>query len=101
MSSWPLLQSIENMDTAEFGAFIAGCIALFLAIGLSAQSAYGRRSMGHYWNGFYAVLGGYLGLCIHERWFHAFQAYEPSLTIFMVAAGLLMALQGATVLASW
>ncbi len=99
MSHWPLLQSIENLDAFEFTAFLAWTFVLFLGIGFATDYVLTERGVGPYWNGAYALLGSYLGLCAHDRWLRSFSGYEPELTIYMVLTGLMAALIGATLFA--
>ncbi len=99
MSHWPLLQSIQNLDGFEFTLFVLWSIVVFLGIGFGTDYIVGRKGMGPYWNAAYAMLGCYLGLCVHDWWFLSFPAYEPELMISMVMAGLVTTLLAATAIA--
>ena len=99
MSHWPLLQSIQNLDWFEFAFFITWSIILFLGIGFATDYVLASKGMGPYWNAIYAMLGGYLGLCVHDWWLWSLSAYEPELTIYMVLTGLMTALLSATAIA--
>ena len=99
MSHWPLLQSIQNLDGLEFTLFVLWSIVVFLGIGFATDYVFSHKGMGPYWNAGYAMLGCYLGLCAHDWWFWSFSAYEPELTIYMIVAGLSMALLSATAIA--
>ncbi|HTR12305.1 MAG TPA: hypothetical protein VMI72_03370 [Roseiarcus sp.] len=101
MASWPLLRWIQNMDYLELSLFWVAWLAFFLGTGFAAHYIYGRKSMGHYWNSLYGALGAYLGVCVHDLWFQTFSAYEPALSVFLIAGGMLGALQTATVISSW
>ena len=99
MSHWPLLQSILNLDGFELTAFISWSIVIFLGIGFAADYALTSRGMGPYWNAVYALVGGYIALCVHDWWLGSFRAYEPELTLYMVLTGLMTALVGANLIA--
>jgi uncharacterized membrane protein YeaQ/YmgE (transglycosylase-associated protein family) len=99
MSHWPLLQSIQSLDGFELAVFILWSIILFLGIGFAADYVLTSKGMGPYWNALYAMLGGYLGLCVHDWWLRSFSVYEPELTIYTVLTGLMAALLSATAIA--
>ena len=101
MASWPLLQVIRNMDYFELTFFSVASLAFFLAAGFAADHVYGPKSMGHYWNSLYGAIGAYFGVCVHDWWFQAFSAYEPAVAVFLIAGGMLSALQTATIISSW
>ena len=99
MSHWPLLQSIQDLDGFEFTLFVLWSLVVFLGIGFAIDYLFSRKGMGPYWNAAYAMLGCYLGLCVHDWWLWSFSAYEPELTIYMVVAGLATTLLSATAIA--
>ncbi len=83
MSHWPLLQYIQNLDGFEFAVFVTWSLIVFFWIGFVTDYILTSKGMGPYWNALYAMVGGYLGLCVHDWWFSSFSAYEPELTIYM------------------
>ena len=99
MSSWPLIQLIQNLDGFEFAVLVLSSIVTFFAIGFVVDYIFSRQGMGPYWNSACAALGGYSGLCAHEWWFRSFSAYEPQLTVVMIVGGVLTALLSATAIA--
>ena len=101
MSHWPLLQFIQNLDGFEFAFFLLRSIIVFLWIGFATDYILSDKGMGPYWSAAYAMLGSYLGLCVHDWWFWSYSAYEPDLTIYMIVAGLMTALLSATAIAAW
>jgi hypothetical protein len=99
MPHWPLLQSIQDLDGFEYTLLLLWSLVLFLGIGFATDYLFSHKGMGPYWNAGYAMLGCYLGLCAHEWWLRSFSAYEPELTIYMIAAGLTTTLLSATAIA--
>jgi hypothetical protein len=99
MSHWPLVQSIQNLDGFDLATAVLWSIVLFLGIGFATDSLFNRKGMGPYWNAGYAMLGSYLGLCVHDWWLWRFSAFEPGLTITMILAGLATTLLSATAIA--
>jgi hypothetical protein len=89
MSNWPLLQLILNLEGFDLAAFILGAIVTFFSVGFAVDYILGRQGMGPYWNSFYATLGAYAGLCAHDWWLLPYGAYEPYLTIIVIAGALL------------
>ena len=96
MSNWPLLQLIQNLNGFEFAVIVLSSIVAFFAIGFAVDYIFSPQGMGPYWNAACAVLGGYSGLCAHEWWFRSYSAYEPHLTVIMIAGGVLATLLSAT-----
>lgn len=99
MWHWPLLQSIENLDGFELALFLSWSFVIFLGIGFATDYALTSRGMGPYWNAVYALVGGYLALCVHDWWLASFTTYEPELTLYMVLTGLMTALVSANAIA--
>ena len=89
MSSWPLLQFVEDLEGFDFVALLLGAVVLFFSIGFAIDYIVGRHGMGPYWGGFYAMLGAYAGLCIRDWWLQPYAGYDPYLTTIVVAGGLL------------
>ena len=89
MSSWPLLQFVEDLEGFEFAAFPVGLAVVFFSVGFAIDYIVGRYGMGPYWNGFYAMLGAYAGLCARNWWLQPYAAYDPFLTTIAIAGGLL------------
>ena len=89
MSSWPLLQFVEDLEGFEFVAFLLGLAVIFFSVGFAIDYIVGRFGMGPYWNGFYALLGAYGGLCARAWWLRPYAAYDPFLTTIAIAGGLL------------
>jgi hypothetical protein len=89
MSSWPLLQFVEDLEGFEFAAFLVGLAVVFFSVGFAIDYIVGRYGMGPYWNGFYAMLGAYAGLCARNWWLQTYAAYDPFLTTIAIAGGLL------------
>ena len=89
MSSWPLLQFVEDLAGFDFVALLLGAVVVFFSIGFAIDYIVGRYGMGPYWSGFYAMLGAYAGLCIREWWLQPYAGYDPYLTTIAIAAGLL------------
>ena len=61
----------------------------FFLAGFAIDYMVGRYGMGPYWNGFYALLGAYAGLCARDWWLQPYVAYDPYLTTVAIAGGLL------------
>ena len=99
MSHWPLLQSIRNLDGFELAALLAWTFVLFLGIGFATDYVLGSRGVGPFRNAVYALLGGYVALCMHNWWLASFPAWEPEFTLYVVVTGLMTALVGANVIA--
>jgi hypothetical protein len=89
MSNWPLLQFVQNLEGFELVAFLLGAVVVFFSAGFAIEYIVGRYGMGPYWNGFYAMLGGYAGLCARNWWLQSYSAYDPYLTVVAIAGGLL------------
>ena len=62
MSNWPL-QFVEDLEDFDFVVFLLGTVVVFFSAGFAIDYIVGRHGMGPYWNGFYAALGAYAGLC--------------------------------------
>lgn len=92
MSNWPLLQVILNLEGFDLAAFLLSAVVAFISVGFAVDYILGRQGMGPYWKSFYATLGAYAGLCAHDWWLRPYGAYEPYLTIIVVAGGLLTTL---------
>ena len=71
----------------------------FIFVGFAVDYILGQQGMGPLWNSFYATLGAYAGLCAHDCWLRPYGAYEPYLTIFVIAGGLLTTLLVMTAIA--
>ncbi len=89
MSTWPLLQFVEDLEGFEFAAFLVGLAVVFFSVGFAIDYIVGRYGMGPYWNGCYAMLGAYVGLCARDWWLQSYAAYDPFLTTIAIAGGLL------------
>jgi hypothetical protein len=89
MSNWPLLQFVEDLEGFEFAAFLVGLAVVFFSVGFAIDYIVGRYGLGPYWNGFYAMLGAYAGLCVRDWWLQPYAAYDPFLTTIAIAGGLL------------
>jgi hypothetical protein len=89
MSNWPLLQFVENLEGFDLVAFLLGAAVIFFSAGFAIDYIVGRYGMGPYWNGFYAMLGAYAGLCARDWWLQPYAAYDPYLTPVAIAGGLL------------
>ena len=89
MSSWPLLQFVENLEGFDLVALLLGAVVVFFSIGFAIDYIVGRYGMGPYWSGFYAMLGAYAGLCTRDWWLQPYAGYDPYLTTIAIAAGLL------------
>jgi hypothetical protein len=89
MSSWPLLQFVEDLENFDFVALLLGAVVAFFSIGFAIDYIVGRYGMGPYWSGFYAMLGAYGGLCVRDWWLRPYAAYDPYLTAIAIAGGLL------------
>ena len=89
MSNWPLLQFVENLEGFDFVALLLGAVVVFFSTGFAIDYIVGRYGMGPYWSAFYAMLGGYAGLCVRAWWLQPYSAYDPYLTSIVVAGGLL------------
>ncbi len=99
MSNWPLLQVILNLEGFDLATFLLSAVVAFISVGFAVDYILGRQGMGPYWNSFYATLGAYAGLCAHDWWLRPYGAYEPYLTIIVVAGGLLTTLLVMTAIA--
>jgi hypothetical protein len=89
MSTWPLLQFVQNLGNFDFVALLLGAAVVFFSTGFLIDYIVGRYGMGPYWNGFYAMLGAYGGLCVRNWWLQPYGAYDPYLTTVVIAGGLL------------
>jgi hypothetical protein len=89
MSNWPLLQFVQDLGDFDFVALLLGAVIAFFSAGFAIDYIVGRYGMGPYWNGFYAMLGAYVGLCVREWWLQPYVAYDPYLTTVAIAGGLL------------
>jgi membrane protease YdiL (CAAX protease family) len=90
MSNWPLFQFVVDLEGFDLAAFLVGLAVVFFFIGFAIDYIVGRFGMGPYWNGFYALLGAYAGLCVRAWWLRPYSGYEPYLTTIAIAGGLLM-----------
>ncbi len=99
MSNWPLLQVILNLEGFDLAVFLLGAVVAIFSVGFAVDYILLRQGMGPLWNSFYATLGAYAGLCAHDWWLRPYGAYEPYLTIFVVAGGLLTTLLVMTAIA--
>jgi hypothetical protein len=90
MSSWPLLQFIEDLGDFDFVAFLLGAVVVFFSIGFAIDYIVGRYGMGPYWSAFYAILGAYAGLCVRDWWLRPYAGYDPYLTSIAMSGGLLI-----------
>jgi hypothetical protein len=68
MSNWPLLQFVQDLGDFDFVALLLGAVIAFFSAGFAIDYIVGRYGMGPYWNGFYAMLGAYAGLCARNWW---------------------------------
>ena len=89
MSNWPLLQFVEDLEGFDLAALVVGLAVLFFSLGFAIDYLVGRYGMGPYWNGFYAIVGAYAGLCVRDWWLQPYAAYDPYLATIVVALGLL------------
>jgi hypothetical protein len=89
MSNWPLLQFVEDLEGFDFAALLLGLAVVFFSVGFAIDYLVGRYGMGPYWNGFYAIVGAYAGLCVRDWWLQPYAAYDPYLATIVVAGGLL------------
>jgi hypothetical protein len=89
MSSWPLLQFIEDLGNFDFVALLLGAVVVFFSIGFAIDYLVGRYGMGPYWSAVYAMLGAYAGLCVRDWWLRPYAGYDPYLTSIAIAGGLL------------
>jgi hypothetical protein len=89
MSNWPLFQFVEDLGNFDFVALLLGAVVVFFLAGFAIDYMVGRYGMGPYWNGFYALLGAYAGLCARDWWLQPYVAYDPYLTTVAIAGGLL------------
>ena len=89
MSSWPLLQFVQDLGDFDLVALLLGVVIAFFSAGFVIDYIVGRYGMGPYWNGFYAMLGAYAGLCARNWWLQPYVAYDPYLTTVAIAGGLL------------
>jgi hypothetical protein len=96
MSTWPLLQFINNLEGFELSIFLLGSIVALAAVGFAIDYVFSRQGMGPVWNAIYAALGAYAGLCVHEYYFRSYSAYEPYLTCVLILGGLLTAVMSMT-----
>jgi hypothetical protein len=99
MSSWPLLQFVEDLEGFDFAAFLLGLAVIFFSVGFAIDYIVGRFGMGPYWNGFYALVGAYAGLCARAWWLRPYSGYDPYLTTIAVAGGLLVMVVAASAVA--
>ena len=99
MSSWPLLQFVEDLEGFDFAAFLLGLAVIFFSVGFAIDYIVGRFGMGPYWNGFYALVGAYAGLCARAWWLRPYSGYDPYLTTIAVAGGLLAMVVAASAVA--
>ena len=99
MSNWPLLQLILNLEGFDLATLLLSVVVAVVAVGFAVDYILGRQGMGPFWNSFYATLGAYAGLCAHDWWLRPYGAYEPYLTIIVVAGGLLTTLLVMTAIA--
>ena len=99
MSSWPLLQFVEDLEGFDFAAFLLGLAVVFFSVGFAIDYIVGRFGMGPYWNGFYALLGAYAGLCARAWWLRPYADHEPYLTTIAIAGGLIVTVVMATAIA--
>jgi hypothetical protein len=99
MSNWPLLQFVEDLEGFDFAAFLVGLAVIFFSVGFAIDYIVGRFGMGPYWNGFYALVGAYAGLCARAWWLRPYSGYDPYLTTIAVAGGLLVMVVAASAVA--
>ena len=90
MSSWPLLQFVEDLEGFDLVALLLGVVVVFFSIGFAIDYIVGRYGMGPYWSGFYAMLGAYAGLCVRDWWLQSYASYDPYLTSIAMTGGLLV-----------
>ena len=81
--------SFKILEGFDFVAFLLGAVVAFFSVGFAIDYIVGRYGMGPYWNGFYAMLGAYAGLCARDWWLQPYAAYDPYLTTVAIAGGLL------------
>ncbi len=89
MSNWPLLQFVQDLGDFDLVALLLGAVIAFFSAGFAIDYIVGRYGMGPYWNGIYAMLGAYAGLCARNSWLQPYVAYDPYLTTVAIACGLL------------
>ena len=89
MSNWPLLQFVQDLGDFDLVALLLGAVIAFFSAGFAIDYIGGPYGMGPYWNGFYAMLGAYAGLCSRNWWLQPYLAYDPYLTTVAIAGGLL------------
>jgi hypothetical protein len=89
MSTWPLFQWVRDLEGFDFAAFMVGVAVVFFSLGFAIDYVVGRYGMGPYWNGFYAMLGAYAGLCVRDWWLQPYFGYDPYSTAIAVAGALL------------
>jgi hypothetical protein len=99
MSNWPLWQLIQNLEGFDFVAFLLSAVVVFFSVGFAIDYIVGRQGVGPYWSSFYAMVGAYAGLCLHDWWLRSYASYEPYLTIIVVSAGLLATVLTASAIA--
>jgi hypothetical protein len=98
MSTWPLIQFVENLEGFEFVIFLLSSVVGLAAVGFAIDYVFNRTGMGPFWNALYAAVGAYVGLCIHQFYFRSFAGYEPYLTCVLIFGGLLTAVMSMTVI---
>ena len=81
--------SFKILENFDFVALLLGAVVVFFSAGFAIDYIVGRYGMGPYWNGFYAMLGAYAGLCVRNWWLQPYSAYDPLLTSGAIAGGLL------------
>ena len=89
MSNWPLLQFVQDLEGFDLVALLLGAAIAFFSAGFAIDYIVGRYGMGPYWNGFYAMLGAYVGLCARDWWLQPYAGYDPYLSTIAIAGGLL------------
>ena len=89
MSNWPVLQFVQDLGDFDLVALLLGAVIAFFSAGVAIDYIVGRYGMGPYWNGFYAMLGAYAGLCARNWWLQPYAGYDPYLTTVAIAGGLL------------
>jgi hypothetical protein len=99
MSNWPLLQVVVNLEGFDLAVFLLSAVVAFIFVGFAVDYISGQQGMGPFWNSVFAALGAYAGLCAHDWWLRPYSAYEPHLTIIVVAGGLLTTLLVMTAIA--
>ena len=89
MSNWPLLQFVQDLGDFDLVALLLGVVIAFFLAGFTIDYIVGRYGLGPYWNGFYAMVGAYAGLCARNWWLQPYAGYDPYLTTIAIAGGLL------------